>query len=132
MIGALSLRGMSALMTVEGGTNTEVFQAYFEQVLLPELHPGDVVVWDNLAAHKNPRILEAARNAGVIVKFLPPYSPDLSPIELAWSLVKRVIKAKKARDREALDKAYAEAAAGVTPEHARAWFGHCERLAQAA
>jgi len=132
MIGAISLRGMFALMTVVGATTIEVFLAYVREVLVPELRPGQVVLWDNLAAHKDSAVIAAVRAVGASVRFLPPYSPDFNPIELAWSKIKHAIKKRKARTTEALDDAYAEAAAEVTTSNAHGWFRHCSELAHAA
>ncbi len=95
VIGALGLRGLFALMTLEGGTCGETFLAYVQQVLAPELRKGDIVVWDNLAAHKSEAVRKAIEAAGATLRFLPPYSPDLNPIELAWSFVKRLIRARR-------------------------------------
>src|SRR5262249_53603306 len=85
IIGGLTLRGLSAVMTVEGGTDTLVFQAYVDHVLVPELRRGDIVVMDNLAAHKAPGVLASIEAAGCSVVFQSPYSPDLNPIEMGWS-----------------------------------------------
>jgi hypothetical protein len=82
MISSVRLDGTSACMTVEGATNTEVFRAYVCEILVPALRPGDIVVMDNLGAHKNEHTLERIRQAGAEVRFLPAYSPDFNPIEM--------------------------------------------------
>lgn len=125
MLGALSCRGLEAVMTVEGATDSDVFRAYVQEVLCPTLHAGDVVVADNLSAHKAAGIQEALAARGARLLYLPPYSPDLNPIERCWSKIKTFLRAAKARTREALDAAVARALATVTASDARAWFAHC-------
>lgn len=88
LIGALSQRGLDALMTIAGATTGDVFLAYVEQVLGPRLRPGDVVMMDTLRAHKVSGVAEAIASRGAEVVYLPPYSPDLSPIEACWSKLK--------------------------------------------
>ena len=97
VIGALTTLGLRAMMTVRGGTTKEVFLAYVEEVLAPELSAGDCVIWDNLAAHKDERVREIIAAKGAKLIFLPPYSPDLNPIELAWAWVKGFLKTARAR-----------------------------------
>ena len=131
IIGALTVDGLTAVMTLEGGTSGDVFAAYVEKVLLPELLPGDLVVMDNLGAHKDVRIRPLIESAGARVVYQPPYSPDLNPIELAWSKLKWWLRMAKARTHEALDTAIAMALEGViTSEDAVAWFRHCGYGAQ--
>ena len=125
MIGALSLQGLDAVMTVNGATDGDVFQAYVEQVLGPTLVAGDVVIMDNLGAHKVAGIREAIERQGAQVVYLPPYSPDLSPIEPCWSKIKTALRKAKARTRDALERALAEAMSTVTVVDARNWFMHC-------
>jgi transposase len=103
LLAGVSLGGMSPAMTVEGGTDTPVFATYLEQVLLPALAPGQVVVVDNVGAHQPDRIRELVEAAGCELVFLPAYSPDLSPIEEAFSKLKALVKAAAARTRAALD-----------------------------
>lgn len=97
LIGALRLEGSSACMTIAGATDTQVFEAYIRRVLLPTLQPGDLVIMDNLSPHKNERILGLLAGAGVEVRFLPAYSPDLNPIEKMWSKVKGKLRTAEAR-----------------------------------
>jgi transposase len=130
MLAALTISGMTALMTIEGGTSAEVFHAYVDQVLAPELRPGDIVVLDNLGAHKPVSIRERIEQAGATLKFLPPYSPDLNPIELAWSKVKTHMRVWKPRTPKDLDLAFVSGAADVTSQDAVNWFKHCGYQAQ--
>lgn len=125
IIGALGLRGLVATLAVEGAVDTLCFDAYIEQVLGPRLRPGDVVVLDNLGAHKASRIEVVAAERGAQVLWLPPYSPDYSPIEQCWSKIKSYLRGAKARTNEALDKALAQAIKLVTKADIRGWFKHC-------
>lgn len=125
LIGALSVSGLQAPMTVDGATDGEVFRAYVEQVLGPTLAVGDVVVMDNLGAHKVSGIREAIEAKGATVLYLPPYSPDLNPIEKCWSKLKTAIRAVGARTREALEEAIAQVIKTITEADALAWFAHC-------
>jgi len=125
MIGGLTVDGLVALMTVEGGTTGDVFVAFIEKVLLPELRRGDLVVMDNLGAHKDKRVRGLLASVGAYPVYLPPYSPDLNPIELTWAWVKDWLKSAKARTRDALDNCLAWAIDCITPEMARNWFQHC-------
>lgn len=124
VLGALRLNGLDALMAVEGGTSSEVFIAYTEQVLVPTLTKGDVVVVDNLAAHRHFRVRELIEAAGASLLFLPPYSPELNPIEECWSKVKSFLRTAKARTHAALYRALAMARELVTTEDSRGWFRH--------
>jgi transposase len=125
ILGAMSLRGMIATMTVEAATDREIFLAYVEQVLCPALRPGDVVVMDNLSSHKVDGVRQRIERVGAEVLYLPPYSPDLNPIEKAWAKLKLILRAAKARTKEALDQAIAEAIRLITADNAQAWFKHC-------
>lgn len=124
VLGALTLAGVSALMTVEGGTSGPVFVAYVEQVLVPTLREGQVVVLDNLAAHKIAAAREAIEAAGARMVFQPPYSPDFNPIEECWSKLKGIIRGKEPRTIPDLDAAIADAAGRVTRSDAIGWFQH--------
>ena len=112
-------------MTIDGATDTEVFRSYVQCVLLPTLKPGDVVILDNLSPHKNTATLNLIVQAGARVRFLPPYSPDLNPIEKMWSKVKEILRAAKARTPEALWAWIARALAAVTATDALGWFASC-------
>jgi transposase len=124
LLAGVSLAGMSPAMTVEGGTDTAVFATYLEKVLLPALSAGTVIVVDNVGAHQPDRIRELVHAAGCRLVFLPAYSPDLSPVEEAASLIKAVVKAAAARTRAALDAAIAVALGAVTAVDAAGWFSH--------
>jgi transposase len=124
LIAGLSLAGMSPAMTVVGGTTAAVFATYLETVLIPALQPGQVVVVDNVGAHKPDRMRSLVEAAGCRLIFLPAYSPDLSPVEEAFSKIKTVVKAAAARTRAALDAAIAAALAAVTAGDAAGWFAH--------
>ncbi|MGR7025939.1 IS630 family transposase [Geodermatophilus sp. URMC 62] len=124
LIAGLSWAGMTAAMTVEGGTDTAVFATYLQHFLLPALHPGQVVVVDNVGAHKPDRIRALVEAAGCRLVFLPAYSPDLSPVEEAFSKLKILIRAAAARTRAALDAAIATALEAITAADAAGWFAH--------
>jgi len=125
MISSIRLDGTTACMAIEGSTNTEVFRAYVEEVLGPTLRPGDLVIMDNLSAHKNESTLDLIRNIGAQVHFLPAYSPDLNPIEMMWSKVKALLRSAEARTEESLHEAIARALGQVTAQDAVNWFAHC-------
>ena len=125
MISSVRLDGTSACMTIEGATDTEVFRAYVREILLPALRPADIVVMDNLGAHKNEQTLELIRQAGAEVRFLPAYSPDLNPIEMMWSKVKNLLRKAQARTHPDLLRAVAAALDAVTAQDARGWFSAC-------
>lgn len=125
LFAAITTRGLEAPMTIPEPTDGDIFLAYVEQVLSPRLRPGQVVILDNLSAHKVAGVRELIEAAGARLLYLPPYSPDLNPIEQAWSKVKQILRSLKARTVEALDKAVAEALNAITAENAIAWFGHC-------
>ena len=125
VIGAMGLRGLVATLTVEGAVDTEVFNAYAERVLGPRLRRGDVVVLDNLTAHRASQIEMVAEARGAQVLWLPPYSPDYSPVEQCWSKIKAYLRGAKARTREALEEALRAALGLVTKADIRGWFKHC-------
>lgn len=125
LLASLSTSGLGALMTVGGATDGEVFSVYVEQVLCPTLRRGDIVVMDNLGAHKVSGVREAIERRGAQLLYLPPYSPDLSPIEQCWSKLKAVLRGIGARTREALEAAIKQAMSTITESDAVAWFAHC-------
>jgi transposase len=125
VIGAMGLRGLVATLAVEGAVDTLCFDAYAEKVLAPRLRPGDVVVLDNLTAHRASRIEEVAQSRGAQVLWLAPYSPDFSPIEQCWSKIKAYLRGAKARTGDELNKALAQAIGLVTKADIRGWFKHC-------
>lgn len=125
MLASLSLSGVEAPMTINGAVDGVVFKVYVEEVLCPTLQTGDVVVMDNLPAHKVVGVKELIAGRGARLIYLPPYSPDLNPIEKCWSKIKTYLRAAKARTREELEKALREALLSVTAEDARGWFKSC-------
>ena len=126
VIGALSFgRGLLATMTLTGAVDTLAFNAYLAQVLSPRLRQGDVVVLDNLNVHKASLVKQVAEERGAQVIWLPPYSPDFSPIEQCWSKIKTLLRAAKARTREELEKALAQAIKLIKKSDIRGWFKHC-------
>ena len=125
IIAAMTLRGVQASMTIDAATDTDVFGAFVQQVLAPTLRPGQVVIMDNLAAHKVGWIVEEIERAGCRVLFLPPYSPDFSPIEPMWSKVKQLLRSAAARTVEALQIAVGVALTAITESDCHGYFGHC-------
>jgi transposase len=125
LLGALSCRGLAALMTIPAFTNDAVFLAFVEQVLLPELRPGQTVVLDNLWPHKRARIRELIAGAGCRLLFLPRYSPEFNPIEHCWSKLKNELRSRAARTLEGLQDAVGEAMQCITAQNAHGWFDHC-------
>jgi transposase len=117
--------GLTAPFTIDGPVDGDVFVTYVERVLVPTLRPGDVVVMDNLAAHKRPDVRRLVEAAGAAVLYLPPYSPDLNPIEMIWSKVKRLLRSFAARTVDALHDAFGRAFAAVTPGDVLGCFRHC-------
>jgi transposase len=125
LIGALSTAGVVAAMSVVGSTDAEVFCAYLREVLAPQLKARDIVVMDNLSVHKVREVRRIISARGARLMYLPPYSPDLSPIEHCWSKVKTYLRSRAARSYEALDEAITEALSKITVENAQSWFKHC-------
>jgi transposase len=125
MLGALDIRGVRALMTVEGGTDADVFEAFLQHVLVPKLRPGDIVILDNVGAHKPEAMRNLIERAGASLIFLPPYSPDMNPIELCWSKLKAALKDFGARTVEDLHQAIRRAMDLVCADDAMGWFTHC-------
>ena len=124
LLGALGLQGLVAAMTVAGFTDGAVLLALLHEVCLPQLRPGQILLMDNLKAHKGAGVTAACATAGVRLLSLPPYSPDFSPLEECWSKVKTLLRAKAARTLEALEQAIAEALAAITSQDAQGWFAH--------
>ena len=118
----LRLGGVRAALAFPGATNTGVFEDYVEQVLVPELKPGDVVIWDNLKPHESEEAIEAVEAAGAEVVPLPPYSPDLTPIEEMFSKVKGAMRSAAGRTKQAVYEAFASALHDVTLEDIAGWF----------
>jgi transposase len=125
LIAAITLEGaMVTSMTVEGATDAEAFEAYVEHFLGPSLCEGQVVVLDGLGAHRTQRITELVQARGAELVFLPSYSPDLNPIEEAFSKIKALVRKEGARVREALVEVIGRALAAITAEDAAGWFAH--------
>jgi transposase len=125
LLSSMSVEGMGPSLAVEGPTNREVFETYVEQLLAPRLRRGQVVVMDNLTAHKGERVKELIEEQGCKLLYLPPYSPDFNPIEEAFSKVKRFLRKSESRTREALVEAIGAALSTVTAKDARNFFEHC-------
>jgi transposase len=125
MIGALRLEGMAAAATIDAATDTDVFSVFVHQSLVPALQAGDVVVWDNLSPHKAAQVKEAIEQAKAKLEPLPPYSPDLNPIEPCWSKVKQHVRSAEPRTDAALGEAAANGFASVTARDAKGWFEKC-------
>ena len=125
MIASIRLDGSSAAMVLDGACDGVSFLAYLDQVLVPSLRPGDIVIMDNLAAHKVAGVLEAVERAGAEAWYLPPYSPDLNPIEKMWSKIKSSLRRAKARTQESLWEAIGEAMRNITENDAKGWFQSC-------
>ena len=125
MITDLSLSGLGEAFIIDGAVNGELFEAYIEHIFVPTLSPGEVVIMDNLSAHKDKKVRQLIEAKGCQLLFLPAYSPDLSPIEEAFSKVKTVLRSIGARDRQALHEALEYAITTVTASDASGWFWHC-------
>ena len=125
MISSMRLDGSTACMVVDGATTNDIFKAYVQHILLPTLKPGDIVVLDNLSAHKNQAIRDLIESAGAELWFLPPYSPDLNPIEKMWSKIKAILRTLKARTEQALINAITKALEAITASDAKGWFKSC-------
>ena len=125
LIAALGISGMRCATVVDGAVNADVFEAFVEQVLVPELRRGDVVIMDNLSSHKRQRIRTLIESTGARLRFLPPYSPDLNPIEMVFSKVKQALRSLACRTREALWNAMQSVLDRVTAKHASNCFKHC-------
>ena len=118
----MRLSGVTATLAFPGATNTDVFETYVEEVLVPELKPGDVVIWDNLKPHQSEEAIEAVETAGAEVVPLPPWSPDLTPIEEMFSKVKGSLRSAAARTKETVYAAFGSALHDVTLDDIAGWF----------
>ncbi len=124
LLASMSLEGMGPSLAVEGSTTTAVFEAYLEHVLVPSLRPGQVVVMDNLTAHKGSRVREIIESRGCELICLPPYSPDFNPIEEAFAKIKALVRKAEARTHEVLIEAMGWALEALTASDARNFFEH--------
>ena len=125
MIAALRLEGITAPAVFDGPIDNASFLAYVEQVLVPTLRPGDVIVLDNLAVHKQPAVRAAISAAGATVRFLPPYSPDFNPIELAFAKLKAFLRAARPRNFDQVTALMAIALELFTPLECANYIRHC-------
>lgn len=125
LLSSMSVQGMGPSLAVDGPTDRAVFEAYLERMLAPGLHPGQIVVMDNLSAHKGERVRELIEERGCELLYLPPYSPDLNPIEEAFSKIKGLLRKAEARTRDALVEAMGLALSAVSARDARGFFEHC-------
>jgi transposase len=125
LLSSMTIEGMGPSLAVEGATTARVFETYVERVLGPSLRGGQVVVMDNLSAHKGQRVRELIEQRGCELLYLPSYSPDLNPIEEAFSKMKSLIRKVEARSREALLEALGAAISAITDQDARGFFEHC-------
>jgi transposase len=130
LIAGLTLAGIQAPFILEGAVATLAFETSVEHVLAPSLRPGQVVVLDNVSVQKGERVRQTSEARGCQVLFLPTYSPDLAPIEEAFSKLKAFLRRLGARTREALGQAIAEALKQITVQDAHGWFWHCGYLSQ--
>lgn len=124
MLGAIGLDGFRGFMTIDAATSSEVFRAFVQKELVPNLRNGDCVVMDNLSAHKDAKAIESIRLAGASVLFLPPYSPELNPIEKLWAKLKDRVRRRLTDTRELFDRAVASAMDTISHQNLSAWFQH--------
>jgi transposase len=125
VLGAMRGDGKLATLEVRGATDELVMLAFIREILAPVLDHGDVVVMDNLTSHKTQRVQKAFADLGVEVLYLPPYSPDLNPIEMCWSKFKAILRQISARSYEMLSEAISNALQKITAADARSWIRHC-------
>lgn len=125
MMAAIGASGVSAEWVIEGALDGDAFEVYVKQVLGPTLEAGDIVVMDNLSVHKVGWVKAAIAACGAELAYLPPYSPDLNPIEKCWSKIKTALRAAKARTVDELMEALKEALLSISESDARGWFAHC-------
>lgn len=125
LLASITPEGLGPCLAVEGSTTREVFEAYLEQALAPTLMPGQVVVMDNLSAHKGGRVKEIVEARGCELVYLPPYSPDFNPIEEVFSKIKGLMRRAEARTRQALIEVMGRALCAVSARDARGFFRHC-------
>jgi transposase len=122
LLGAIDINGWVATMTLEAATDGDVFLAYPEHVLCPQLKPGHIVVMDNLGAHKGDGVKELIEQTGAALLYLPPYSPDFNPIEKCWAQVKQRLRTLKARSLSVLHQALDDALGSLSPQNTNAYF----------
>jgi len=125
VMAAMTCAGIQTAAVIEGAMDRPVFERFVEQFLVPTLRPGQLVVWDNLSVHKSVRARELIEAAGCLVVFLPPYSPDFNPIEMAFSKLKTAVRRAKQRTVPGLWEAIGSGLNLITAGDARGWFQHC-------
>jgi len=125
VVASLGLVGIKAPWVIQGAMNGAAFATYAQHVLGPSLQAGDILILDNLSAHKNAEARASLQARGVQIVNLPPYSADFNPIELCWSKVKQALRSAKARTFDALLDGLNTALRAVMPQDAQAWFAHC-------
>ena len=125
VISAIKLDGTTISMSIEGSTDSEVFKTYISEMLCKSLHSGDIVIMDNLTSHKFSGIEELIKSVQAELRYLPPYSPDLNPIEKMWSKIKAILRKLKARTEDALFEALGQALSSVSRSDAVGWFISC-------
>jgi transposase len=130
VVGAVALDGVRCLMAYEGGTTRQAFLRFVNEALVPSLYPGDVVVMDNLGAHYSEGVREAIQAVGAQVLYLPPYSPELNPIEHTWSKLKILLRRAEARTLKTLASALAFSSTKISKSDLSGWFSHCGYFAQ--
>lgn len=121
MIGAVALDGFRGFLTIDSGTTSEVFNAFVENQLAPNLKPGDIVIMDNLSSHKNPTARKRIEDAGAEILFLPPYSPEFNPIEKVWGKLKDIVRRLPTKTRELFDEAVGQAMEQISLSNIRDW-----------
>jgi transposase len=125
MLSSIRLNGNTECVVFDGAVNKKMFSAYMEDMPLPELRHGDIVIMDNLSAHKNSFDTRKFTSQGITIKYLPAYSPDLNPVEKMWSKVKTKLRESQATDADTLFQAIAEAFRSITVSNAKGWFESC-------
>ena len=124
-LAVIGLTGITAPLVLSGAVDGAVFQSYLTQCVVPTLQPGDILFMDNLSSHKVAGIEALIRGCGAELIYLPPYSPDLNPIELAWSKIKTILRRHKAHTFTDLLAALKKALLAITPQDIQGWFAHC-------
>lgn len=124
LIAALGIQGMRCSVVTDGAVNSDIFESFVRHVLLPELKPGDVVVMDNLSSHKGVRIRELIESKGAQLSYLPPYSPDLNPIEMVFSKVKQLLRSLACRTQQSLWRSMQSVLDAVTASDAINCYQH--------
>ena len=125
LLSAVRVNGETYSMVFDGALNSKIYDVYIEKILAPALQPGDIVIADNLNVHKSETAKKLVEKMGASYVALPPYSPDLNPIEKMWSKIKQLLRGIKARTSESLENAIATALAAISAEDAKGWFASC-------